>query len=248
VKLRGWAVARLVVVAIWIVAAAAAWWTAPRIATVDHLRADIAAGRVVSYQWGDSWSGTNPRELFRGPDLESRGTLGPYFVWRTADDRVHWTDTSSFGPDTEPAAGPAGRPQYAGAGAATIGQELAAAHLDDRQGSIEPFKILVDGGSLVLGLGMLIVLVFGPAPVRGTKWYWFWIVNGMPLGLGVLLWTFFDRPWAAAEPPIGPGGVPRARHRWWEGLLIGILGSLAVGVALWIGGSVFGDGLVPLYR
>jgi hypothetical protein len=42
--------------------------------------------------------------------------------------------------------------------------------------------------------------------------------------------------------------VPRARRRWWEGLIIGILGSLAVGVALWIGGSVGGDGLVPLYR
>lgn len=36
---------------------------------------------------------------------------------------------------------------------------------------------------LAFGLAALAFIVFGPRPVRGTRWYWFWIA-GVPLGLG----------------------------------------------------------------
>src|SRR5689334_11191582 len=92
---RTWVVLRAAMVAIWLVTGAAALWSAPREASYDELRADIAAQRVVEYRWGDEWARTN-RTWLSPPTLTSASKLGPLFVWKTSDLRMHWTDTAQF--------------------------------------------------------------------------------------------------------------------------------------------------------
>jgi hypothetical protein len=246
VKLRGWAVVRLLLIVVWVATAVAAWWTAPRSETFDHARADIAAGRVVAYQWGTGWNTDIHHDFFRPPTLRNEGKTGPYFVWRTSGGRVHWTDTSDFEQVTDN--GTIDGKQYSGPGAVRIAEDLLAAHLDTRVGSTEPLNMITAAGNIVLVFGFLIILIFGPtAPVRGTKWFWFWLVTGIPFGIGLLVWLFRDRPGAAVEPRLDDRTGQPDRRRWYLGILLGIGGSILVELLLWGAGSVLGSGVVPVY-
>jgi hypothetical protein len=234
---RGWAAVRVVMVAIWLMIAAAAWWAAPREASLAELRTDIAANRVVSYEWGDSWNGSTRRDWFAPRQLRSTGKQGPLLAWRTPDRRVHWVDTGQFDRVTVQDDARA----YEGPGAAGIAAELRAAGLERRDRGFHPYAGLVGGASLLLLLTSVLLVIGGPAPVLGTRWFWFWLVAGLPWGLGMLFWMARERPWRTR-----PDGDPAKRDKGWRGRVLTIVGGILVGVLLLGINWVAGDWLVPV--
>ncbi|MFY1622005.1 hypothetical protein ACN261_21590 [Micromonospora sp. WMMD723] len=48
---------------------------------------------------------------------------------------------------------------------------------------------VLGGTGVLLAAVALVVVVTGPTPVLGTRWYWFWLIFLGPYGLGLLLWT-----------------------------------------------------------
>ncbi|AVT35761.1 hypothetical protein [Plantactinospora sp. BB1] len=240
---RWWGPLRLALVLLWLLAAGTAWWAAPREQSYDRARADVLDGRVSAYQWGDGWD-VDPLPWFHAPTLHASGTLGPLFVWRTPDGRVHWTDTGRFdqvslGGTVEPA-------DYSGPGAVGIAQHLRAAGLEHRAGDVHPL-----GAAAVTGLGLLLGAVFlgvlgaGPAPVHGTRWFWFWLVAIAPYGLGLLFWLGRDRPWSRSTAPVGMLGGGERRDRGALGFGLGVLAAILVGAVLLFLHDALGDRWVP---
>ncbi|HET9519326.1 MAG TPA: hypothetical protein VFO77_16505 [Actinoplanes sp.] len=240
---RWWAVLRVAVVLLWLVATATTWWTAPRERTYDQARKDISAGHVTVYQWGDRWDDDSPQHWFGGFSLASSSAKsGPIFAWRTSYGRVYWTDTNNY--DHVTTNGTVDEEQYSGGGAIAIAQDLQSAGLADRGGRVDPASSVPAWVGLVLGFGLLGVLVAGPAPVRGTRWYWFWLVSLAPYGLGLLFWLARDRPWSRSATAKEIGGTDdRARGiaGFAIGVLAGLVGSLLVLILHWL----LGDRWVP---
>jgi hypothetical protein len=227
---RRWRILRLVLVASWLVAAATAGWTAPRHAGYAQAQADVLDGRVVAYQWGERWDDSSPARWFGRPTLVPGEKLGPLFVWRLPDGRVRWADTNDF--DQVTVTGTVDEKEYAGTGAVGLAQAVKAAGPADPYGDIAPARWVVEGISIVLGLTFLVVLVSGPAPVLGTRWYWFWLVVLPPYALGLLFWLFRDRPWSRRAT----GGGQRP-DRGFLGLLTGLLVAFLLGgLRLLLGG------------
>ncbi|BFU44682.1 hypothetical protein [Krasilnikovia sp. MM14-A1004] len=234
-----WAMLRAVVVALWLVAAATAWWTAPRQQSYADARADVDARQIAAYQWGDHWDGNNTRRWFGAASLQSSGKPGPLFAWRTPGGRWHWADTTEFGEVTVTDAEDA--KNYDGPGAAALAKDLRDAGLENELGDVAPPQ-LVAGIEIVLGVLFLGVLVFGPAPRRGTRWYWFWLVSFAPYGLGMLFWMFRDHPWSQSVAVPGEG---RQRDSGFRGLLVGIVAAFVIGLVVLALQSVLGDRWVP---
>jgi hypothetical protein len=214
-RLDGWAVLRVGVVLLWVAWAALALWTAPRPSTVDAARADLAAGRVVAAQWATGWDNS---DFWGAPPTPHYATEGYKLVYRTADLRVHHAEVSS-GPERN---------------------ALDQAMLAD----------LGLGGSTTvhwvgwLGLGPVLVglavLLGGPPPAVGTRWYWFWM-GGVPFGLGLLYWLAVERPWAHPAPPAVDPKTGRARRRnGLTGFAFMILSSIALSILAALLGTAFG--------
>ncbi|MEV4639495.1 hypothetical protein AB0J80_19290 [Actinoplanes sp. NPDC049548] len=240
---RWWGVLRLALVLVWLVAATVTWWTTPRQQDYAQAQADLTAGRVTAYQWGDHWDVDRSRRWFGSATLESSGTLGPLFAWRTADGRVHWTDTSDFEEVHE--TGAVSATDYAGPGAVGLAQTIRAAGREGSNRDVDsPGPLLVAAGAL-LGLVFLGVVIAGPAPRLGTRWYWFWLVSTAPFGLGLLFWLFRDHPWTRSARPADPPGDRDRRDRGVLGLCIGMLASLVISILLFFLHGSLGDRWVP---
>ncbi|MBB2940861.1 hypothetical protein FB565_000565 [Actinoplanes lutulentus] len=214
-----WGVARILLVLLWIAGAASTWWTAPREVSYERALAAVSSGEVRAYQWGNGWDGSE--RWFEAKTLTSRGDAAPYFVWRTSDQRVYWTDTTLAAVDQESVIVD-GIPH--GGGAAPIARQLTQ---QEQATVLNPWSGWLQGISLVLALTSLIVVISGPAPVRGTRWYWFWMVALIPYGIGLVFWLFRDRPWASAEPD-----PAKERDRGWFGVVTAILANLVIALAL----------------
>ena len=131
------------------------------------------------------------------------------------------TDTRDVGGGAAPAT--ADGNEYAGPAAAALAERLDPQTL----GNVTPWSPLLAGFALILGFTFLGVLIAGPAPVLGTRWFWFWVVVITPYALGLLFWVLRDRPWAPAELPAGKerdGGV--------LGVVAGLLSSFVITVLL----------------
>ncbi|TDC66335.1 hypothetical protein E1258_03105 [Micromonospora sp. KC207] len=240
---RWWGALRLALVLLWLLAAVTTWWTAPRKQSYDQARADVAAGRVTAYQWGDRWGvGSSPR-WFGTPALQGSGTLGPLIAWRTPDGRVHWTDTDIFGQVTTTGAVDQG--SYSGPGAVGIAQDLRAAGLEHRAGVVPSPASAVTWIDLFLAAVVLGVVVAGPAPVRGTRWFWFWLIYLTPHGLGLLFWLARDHPWSRPAVPAAARSRVERRHSGILGFGIGILAAMLIGAVLLILRQALGDWWVP---
>lgn len=233
---------RAALLVMWLVAAALSWWSAPRQAGYDEARAAVAGKHLTEYRWGDSWDSDGPRRWFGNPTLRSAGTQGPIFAWRTDDGRIHWTDTDDLGDAT--LTGTVDEDGYSGPGAASIAQDLAAAGLEDRSGAVDAQPPWVTGAEALLILAFLAVVVTGPAPVLGTRWYWFWLTWTAPYGLGLMFWLFRDRPWSRTARPAGKSDTD-SRDRGWLGLLTGILASFLLSVVVSVLNGLLGDQWVP---
>ena len=79
-----------------------------------------------------------------------------------------------------------------------------------RAGVVGATSAWVLGGGAALAVLILAVLVAGPAPVRGTRWFWFWLIYAGPYGLGMVFWLLRDRPWSTTtQPAQATGGTER---------------------------------------
>src|SRR6185436_6510381 len=172
-----WQVARWVLVVLWLVAASAAWWGAPRETGSDRALADIAGHRVVAYDFGSQWRDESPDRWFAVPSLVSETSDPVIFAWRTSDGRTYWTDAE---------------------GVAGLQEQL--------RGTYHSANVLVLS-TLINGIGLLFTLVFlavlwaGPTPVTATRGYWWWLFALVPFGLGLLYWAFREVPWERPEIP-----------------------------------------------
>src|SRR5688500_4437808 len=101
-RLNGWRIARIGLVAVWVLWAALAWWTQPRYADVQQACDDLLRRRVATVAFSTEVVGHS----FPGPAVLLRNTAStesPYLVWRTGDWRVHYTElrTPQDKPDLE---------------------------------------------------------------------------------------------------------------------------------------------------
>ncbi|WP_431947550.1 hypothetical protein [Micromonospora marina] len=238
-----WRVLRIVLLVSWVSWAALSWWSAPREASVVQARSDLSSGRMVSYEWAGGWASTGRWGWTDGRAPRFSGRSGPLFLWRTGDWRVHYTefDRGSTGP-VSPGSFDATR--YSGPQAAAFDEVLLSANLQPRWpgvGAPPPVRTL----PVLLLLSFLTVLVLGPDPARGTRWFWFWVLTGVPFGLGLIWWLARERPWYPADhrPPDASGRDQR--ERWYIGLLIGIASSIAVSGLLYGLRHVLGTWYVP---
>ena len=226
-RLNGWQIARIGLVALWVLWAAFAWWTQPRQADIQQARDDLASGRAAKVSFAADVVG----HTFLGPELTIRDTAStesPYLVWRTGDRRVHYADltTSPDKPDLERLIDAS----ISRSGAPLIGTPT--------YGSPE---IL----ALAIVLPSLLILIAGPAPVTGTRWFWFWL-GGIPFGLGVLYWLARERPWVhPAPPPLDPKTGRPTRRTGLTGFLIMFLSGFVASIVVGGLSLIFGDTLFP---
>ena len=91
-----------------------------------------------------------------------------------------------------------------------------------------PSERVIQAGALLLMVSTLVVIV-GPRPRRGNRWFWFWVVGG-PLSLGVPVFAVAEllRPRYELEGTVHPPGVAGR----WSGLA-----GFAIGCVLSIVGT-----------
>lgn len=239
-----WDALRLTLVLLWLIGSVTAWWTAPRQESYERATADATAGRVVAYQWGDHWGGNESRHWFGAPVLrQSSSQLGPLFAWQTSDGRVHWTDTTSF--NEVVVTGAIDNEGFSGVGAVGIAQNLRASGIEDRAGAL-PQRTPVGGWiALLFTVVTLGVVVAGPPPRLGTRWFWFWLICLTPQGLGLLFWLAREHPWASPPARTTAHGNGERRDRGALGFGIGIFAAILYGVVLLILHETLGDWWVP---
>lgn len=217
-----WRIVRWVLVALWLVAASAAWWGAPRETVYERALTDIADQRVDAYQFGTQWVDQSPDRWFAVPSLDSNAEGVRVFAWRTPDGRTHWTEVS---------------------GDADIQGRLVAAGMESRAGNVLNLSTWINGIGLLFTIVFLGVLWAGPTPVTATRWYWWWMFALVPFGLGLLYWAFREVPWTRPD-------IPEDRRNGWRGLVIAILLSVGISVVLFgltrlFGTTAFPDLLTP---
>ncbi|WP_329105246.1 hypothetical protein OG792_32060 [Micromonospora sp. NBC_01699] len=230
-------------VVLWVLWAALAWWSAPRPADAEQARRDIAADTVTNVHSGTNWD--DGGFWGRKPALAG-GTDGNLVSWTTDAGRVRYADVgygrSAQTPDPRDASGMVrDRPLVA---------ELRTAAGVDRTGFVHPVVRTANWVAVSLMAVFLIALVAGPAPIHGTKWYWFWLC-WTPFGLGVLAWVtwerWLDEPRAARERQLVgiDGPVAKRRRDGFEGFLLAIVLGIAIGFVTYALRWLLGVGLVP---
>lgn len=224
-----------------------AWSTGLRPSTFDQLRADLADGSVVQWYAAEQLESglldvaSAPSSGVRG-DLEQAGEgeflppkgdpLGGILVWRTWGS-PGWhvaaqTDVSFVSDDYRAAASEESAALVAQLRAAQVPMKP----FEFSQGP--PFQGYVVAG----GLLVLVLLVTGPAPRVGTRWFWFWVLVTLPAGLGFVAYAVQEligirrRP----DPPL-----PRRLSG-----VVGFFGALVVGFVLALGAELLRSRGVPL--
>lgn len=237
-----WVVLRVALITSWTVWAVMAWWSAPRPAEVEQARADIAAGDVAAYQWADSWERPAASSWGSVPTLRSSGQDGPLFVWRKPDGRTYYVVLADAASTEDLYFG--GTPEPPGPQTESLAGAVRASVLDSGRplaGEVQPDSRFL---APVLGLLCLAILIGGPAPAIGTRWYWFWISAGVPFGLGVLAWLLVERPWSRRVISPSEPGVDK-RYRGLTGFLISVAASIAVSLLSVLLDAAFDTWVIP---
>lgn len=212
-----------------------AWWSAPRSADVADLERDLAGGEVTSYVRIDSFG---QEGIWANPPWPKQAERGDVLVWQTAAGHTFYVAPDARRGLAGPPDGvelelsiapPSGRREIA-----RLERELGSAGVPQTYdaGSAPTIGFLLVASAFLL-------LVAGPAPRRGTRWFWFW-VGGISAGLGVLAWLVLERIRPPAdERPVVHGDVER---RWHGAAGFGclLLSSILVGLFLgdlrdWLG-------------
>jgi len=217
-------IARIALAGLWLVWAAVAWWSAPRPATFEQLDSDLTAGRVVSYNRGAGWG---YQRLWAAPAKVRSDTPEVMLTWATTNGRTFFATPDFrvgmvYGPTSE--------------------MEKLVDRLE-REGIGRGVEGPVTDVASALGVLMIVaalaVLIGGPPPVRGTRWFWFW-VGQLPMGLGYLAWLALERPWAA------PAQENVRRRNGWLGLGLMLVGGLVLNVLTVAASRLVGEWLIPV--
>ncbi|ANS77570.1 hypothetical protein SGUI_0174 [Serinicoccus hydrothermalis] len=94
---------------------------------------------------------------------------------------------------------------------------------------------------VVLAGGMLALVLFGPVPRHGNRWFWFWLI-GLPAGLGVLAYAVWEiGGWRDHRAP-----APERRARGGYGFLVMFAGGVLIAVAAQTLYGLLGATVIPL--
>lgn len=234
------AVVRVVLWVLLVASVLAALWATPRTASQDDFARALKAGDVRAIQstdgrYGLEWSGLSIQ--IQLGETNSR----PVVLWADQRGMLHRTDLSWLASGT-----PGGTPGDTADLLATIRATAAAAGaqpppVDQGIGRAEYAAVPL----VLLTLGFLGLLVFGPQPRRLTKWATLWALC-IPLGLGMAWWLARDAPFApamnrAAQPhPREKGLLPNGIRRtgggnaflvaWGISIVVGIALAIVVGI------------------
>lgn len=224
-----------VMVALWVAWLVLTLVTQTRLVTPERLDADLAAGRVATWQVvqldtsDDGWSWS------RGVEHSPAGATTDAEIERALTSSgnpaiAYWTDgwfASSRVLDPNGLAnGTNGAEQRIRAAGVPTPDRLDDPTLvfDLRQ----DWAVWAAAPLLLMFLGSVLL---GPAPTRGTRWFWFWQA-WVTFGLGVLAYAVWEQVRPAPTP--GTPGAPRRRGGWQGvGIAIGcsiLLGALADGL------------------
>ncbi|MGZ4653740.1 MAG: hypothetical protein ACXVYY_05940 [Oryzihumus sp.] len=180
----------------WAVTLGLTLWTRPGESTPQQLRADVAAGRVDHYEvvYGTR-TGHGPWNVST-TDF-NLSPIGPGIAWSLHDGRRRWAsitgvpvDLNSSPPQAHAPLNPDGTPTGEPLTDPLVAPLVAAL---DRDGATSPVPQpeLLEPLVVVVGLTGLVMLVTGPPPHRGTKWFWFWLL-GVSAGLGLVAWLVLE--------------------------------------------------------
>ena len=222
---------RVVLLALVLTAIGAVLWQHPRTGTMAGLRHDLVTNRATDVRIvTESRTFLSFGQPWRLPD---RHPALPYVEWVTSDHRVHDAQIGSGG-------FPGGYTNFGTAGydGITNSELLPRPAQRDLSGWLDNAHRAQPGVTTNSWLGWLslacvAVLLAGPATRRGTKWAWFWFTGTAPLGLGLVAWLAFERPWSRSlartpdDRPPGPRWAAR-RRTGWAGLGWGLVVSIAV--------------------
>jgi hypothetical protein len=255
----------LVLLGGWVTWAAITYQQQLRVVSVDTFHDDLAGGDIVAFRPATNvrhdkvWLPDGSPDAVDLPATNEDGTLEPHdgVTYGPLPTVVYWTD-SAVGPVRVLSQDDPRSPSAEGAI-----QELRDAGVPPAGPGNDWPSDTGDIWGLLTALVALAAVVMGPAPTRGTRWFWFWLL-GLTWGLGVVAYAVAElvRPRAV---PLVAGGAAKAeragpdgaiadevgagspeRLRGWTGLLIG----LAVGFVLSALGSAFSQAVggvwVPL--
>ena len=225
----GWAL-----VVAWVVWVVALWVVQPRLVPESTLADDLAAGRVTGY-----------RVVTFGQ--EGSGFFSPSFrldVWpASVPDEGTTGDEPTDGESSDGSTDETGRPLTVGywvdgpvaafrvldpnrlspdAPTAQV-RRLTTAGVAASEGLgffPPPWERVYNAGGLLL-LVTLAVIVLGPRPSRGTRWFWFWLLPGPFL---VVVPALAALELLHPRPDADAGGHPPGRAGRWSGLVGFILG------------------------
>ncbi len=233
--------ARAALLVLWVGWATLAWWSAPRPADVAQIDRDIAAGAVRSVVTANGWDSDNQFWItFSAARVSPNGSL---IVWTTASGQTRY-------------AAP-GLPAHSRglAGFWGDGQEpqtqLLVARLRDAAQSAGRTAVVADRmrtvANLLAGVSVLLflsLLIRGPAPVRGTRWFWIGVI---PFGLGVLTWLARERqpnPASTSQPKTGKL-TRKQRESGLTGFALALVASIALSLLAFGLRQLLGPGLIP---
>ncbi|GAA4887557.1 hypothetical protein [Serinicoccus chungangensis] len=213
---------------------------------VNHSQAveDLSSGRMTSYALledrpggGSSTPGWWTQEDLEPGTVEGLRTGTTTVLYTVAGSRPrlvvpdHITPSmNSWGSWTE-------------AEVAWIEEDLVTSGLPSTVSSVVPGRVLQAHGllGLVLVVSMLVRVVFGAAPVHGTRWFWFWLI-GLPAGLGVLAWAIWEEGgWRDHRAP-----APQQRSSGGYGFAVLLLGSFVLTAGSQLLAWLLGVTVIPL--
>lgn len=233
-RATGLVAARWGLVLLWLIWAGLAWWTAPRPVDPAQARADAEANRVTSVVRAETWGARRGFWGFgRLPELRPDGGL---LVWTTTSGQQRYAAPAHGGD-------PADLIGFGSSGGSPetdrLAADLLAAQARSTGATLEHAALASAGNGLggILALFMLAMLIAGPAPVRGTRFYWFWVTL-LPFGSGVLWWLAVERPWSGRP-------APKTRQNGLNGFAVLFLVSFAIYAAVLGLRHVLGPFLVP---
>jgi len=227
-RLLGWAL-----VAGWVVWLVVLWLTQARVTPQGFLTDELERGQVTAYRvvtLTEGYSGLqSPYRLRVDPasdaddgELDGADNGRPLTVAYWVDApfaALRVVDTNGLSSD---------------APAAMLAQLQAAAVPEADPARLwfaPPGPELSNAGSLLLVISALVVIL-GPRPRRGTRWFWFWVIGG-PLSVGVPLFAVVEllRPRYEPQGTVPPPGVA-GRWSGWLGLVAGVALGLVGAAAL----------------
>ncbi len=212
----------------WVVWLAALWVAQPRMVPQDFMADDLAQGRVIAYRLvtvdedpaGGPLSGPYSVDVY--PASEPVNDV----VETDADGRpvtiAYWVDNPVGGLRVLD-------PDELSSGISAAVGSLRSADVPQAPATVlfrgSPAQTVYTAGALLL-LASTLVVIFGPRPRRGTRWFWFWLVGG-PFAVGVPVFAVAEllRPRYEAPDTAHPPGVA-GRRSGLAGFGIGILLSV----------------------